>query len=246
MSRLRFRYSKLGKVRFTSHRDMARAWERALRRAEVALQYTQGFSPRPKLAFGLALPTGCESLAEYVDVWVDETRSSAGLSGSIQDVASNIGSMLPEGVDVMNCLTVDEEVTSLQEEISFCSWVVEVSSVSTRQLSEAVAGSLAASALEVKRERKGRLVTDDIRPQILNLSVENSGDYSLLHADLGTRPRGVRPAELAQALGSTLTGLTLGRARRTNQWIERDGSLAEHLPMPELITAAASAPGRVL
>ena len=61
---VRLRYAKVGKVRWTSHRDAARIWERALRRAELAVAYTEGFSPRPRLHFGLALPTGYESDAE--------------------------------------------------------------------------------------------------------------------------------------------------------------------------------------
>src|SRR5204862_7253907 len=70
--KLRIRFTKLGKVRFTSHRDIARMWERAFRRTGVALAYTAGFSPRPKISFGLALPTGHESVAEYLDVELAE------------------------------------------------------------------------------------------------------------------------------------------------------------------------------
>src|SRR5436305_54477 len=66
--RIRLRFAKLGKVRFTSHRDVARMWERALRRASLPVAYTEGFSPRPKLHFGLALGTGHESLGEYLDI----------------------------------------------------------------------------------------------------------------------------------------------------------------------------------
>ena len=66
--KVRFRYAKLGKLRWTSQRDVARMWERALRKAAVPVAYTSGFSPRPKLSFGLALPTGCESVAEYLDI----------------------------------------------------------------------------------------------------------------------------------------------------------------------------------
>src|SRR6059036_543842 len=61
--RVRVRFNKLGKVRWTSHRDVARMWERAFRRARLPVAYTGGFSPRPKVSFGLALPTGCESEA---------------------------------------------------------------------------------------------------------------------------------------------------------------------------------------
>ncbi len=66
--RLRFRFAKTGKIRFTSHRDVARMWERALRRSRLPVAWSQGFSPHPLLSFGLALPTGCESAGEYLDV----------------------------------------------------------------------------------------------------------------------------------------------------------------------------------
>ena len=66
--RVRIRYTVTGKIRFLGHRDVARAWERALRRAGQPVAYSEGFSPRPKLHFGLALSVGHESLAEYVDV----------------------------------------------------------------------------------------------------------------------------------------------------------------------------------
>jgi len=66
--KVRIRFTKQGKVRWTSHRDVARIWERALRRAGLPVAYTEGFSPRPRLSFGLALPTGYESDAEYLDV----------------------------------------------------------------------------------------------------------------------------------------------------------------------------------
>ena len=60
--RQRVRFTKRGKVRFLSHRDLARVWERALRRAGIRVAYSEGFSPRPKVSFGLALSTWYESL----------------------------------------------------------------------------------------------------------------------------------------------------------------------------------------
>lgn len=90
---LRLKYSKLGKVRFLGHRDVARLWERVLRRAGLPLVYTQGFSPHPKLAFGLALPVGWESTAEYLDVWTSAEVSS-------DDLKAAVSAVLPEGMDV--------------------------------------------------------------------------------------------------------------------------------------------------
>ncbi|MDZ7732520.1 MAG: TIGR03936 family radical SAM-associated protein [Acidimicrobiia bacterium] len=66
--RVRLRYTKLGRVRFIGHRDVARVWERAWRKARLPIAYSEGFSPRPKMHFGLALSTGYESWAEYVDI----------------------------------------------------------------------------------------------------------------------------------------------------------------------------------
>ena len=65
---VRLQYTKRGKVRWISHRDVARAFERAFRIAQLPLAFTEGFSPRPKVSFGLALSTGYESDAEYLDV----------------------------------------------------------------------------------------------------------------------------------------------------------------------------------
>ena len=75
--KLRLRYAKRGKVRFTSHRDTARIWERAMRRAGVPVATSAGFTPRPRLSFGLALPTGAESVAEYLDVEVLDDAMTA-------------------------------------------------------------------------------------------------------------------------------------------------------------------------
>ena len=72
MKCLRVRYTKRGKIRFIGHRDVARIWERTLRKANIPVLYSQGFSPHPRISFGLALPTGFESEAEYVDIHLGE------------------------------------------------------------------------------------------------------------------------------------------------------------------------------
>src|SRR6186997_871935 len=72
---VRLRYTKRGKVRWISHRDVARALERAFRITKLPLAFTEGFSPRPRVSFGLALSTGHESDAEYLDlVFADEVE----------------------------------------------------------------------------------------------------------------------------------------------------------------------------
>ncbi len=226
--KLRVRFTKVGKVRFTSHRDVARMWERALRRARLPIAYTAGFSPRPQLSFGLALPTCCESDAEYLDVAFSQSVDPAAVM--------DLGPMLPDGVDVTAAAELDPGTGSLQELVTTCSWEIAVPSVSPLVLADAVRTVLGAEHLPVERERKGRREADDLRPSIVDLRVaESQSDHAVLVAELGTRPRGVRPVELAGVMGTPF-----GLARRTHQWIERDGSRGE----PLAVDAALAAAGR--
>ena len=94
---LRLQTTKIGKIRFASHRDIAKVWERSLRRAEIPLIYSEGFSPRPKIAFGLALPTGAESECEYLDFHLDDKRYEACRIKSIPEELTNF---LPEGIEI--------------------------------------------------------------------------------------------------------------------------------------------------
>ena len=216
--KIRVRFTKVGRVRWTSHRDVARMWERALRRGQMPVSYTAGFTPRPQLSFGLALPTGCESVAEYLDVALDEAVAPS-------ELARQASSMLPEGVDVVAAAVLEPGTNSLQEDVSSCTWEIHVPGVDAEDLDVAIGRALDADSLPITRERKGRDVVDDLRPSVLALSCAASdSDGAQLLAELGTRPRGVRPSELAQALG-----IELGLARRTCQWIERDGSRWEPL-----------------
>jgi radical SAM-linked protein len=221
--RLRVRFSKLGKVRWTSHRDVARMWERAFRRVTLPLAYTQGFSPRPKVSFGLALPTGHESVAEYLDL---ELAADAPLDAlGVDNLPARLSPALPAGIDVLAATVIDDRAGSLQEEVTSCSWLVEAADVTATELSELVAQALAADSLVVTRERKGRTVSDDIRPGILSIE----GDGTVLRCDLATQPRGLRPSELLTALRP---GLEEGSVRRVHQWIERDGARWEPIPLP--------------
>jgi radical SAM-linked protein len=228
--RLRVRFSKKGKVRWTSHRDVARMWERALRRIRLPVAYSEGFSPRPRLSFGLALPTGYESVAEYLDVEIDERLASGGPDDlDVSSLPSLLGDALPEGVDVLAVAALEGRVPSLQHDVTSCSWELEIVGVSPERTAGLVEKALGASQLFVTRERKGRQVTDDVRAAIISLGVLGARQGgALLATELATQPRGVRPQELLKAVGPELEA---GRACRTHQWIERDGARWEPLSL---------------
>jgi len=211
--RLRLRFSKAGRVRFTSHRDVARMWERALRRSGLPVAYSQGFVPHPLISFGLALPTGCESDGEYLDVRLGIEQPA---ETPVAQLPTVLSALLPEGIEVQAAAFVAETEGSLQQEVGSCT---------CRELAERVEKVLASPILMVRRERKGRPTEDDVRPAILALSTTGSRGH--MRAELATRGLGVRPGDLVTALG---TDAVLGRARRTHQWIERDGARFEPLP----------------
>ena len=161
LRRLRLRFSKTGKIRFTSHRDVARMWERALRRSGLPVAYSQGFVPHPLVSFGLALPTGCESQGEYLDV-----RLGAAAPGEtpVAELPAALTPLLPEGIDVQAAALVGAAEGSLQQEVAWCDWELEVLGVPGEELRERVDNVLAAPVLTVRRQRKGREIDDDVRP----------------------------------------------------------------------------------
>ena len=253
--RIRFRFSKLGKIRFTSQRDVARMWERALRRARMPLAYTEGFSPRPQLSFGLALPTGAESLAEYVDVALDPVRAEE-MGLDLATLPATLNGLLPEGLEIEEAVPVERSKDSLQQMVTSCSWTMRLAGPTRDELSSSVDALLAAPSVIITRERKGREELDDLRPSVLALAVADvtadlaedpTGRTVGLVAELSTQPRGVRPVELlrgliavsAVAAHGTIDGPAdsgrpgstpvLDRACRTQQWIERDGLRTEPL-----------------
>ena len=230
--RVRIRFTKTGKVRFTSHRDVARMWERALRKADLPVAYTEGFSPRPKLHFGLALSTGHESEAEYVD---------ADLLGEVDLVGlpARATVALPDGLLVTGAMVIPPGTPSLQEDVLATRWLIVLDGVTHEDAEEAVAVALAAPALVLTRARKGESRRDDVRPAIEALTVADTPDGPQLDATLATQPRGLRPAELLAAVfpRHPEPEHLWRRVLRVQQFIERDGSRRELSPL-----AAAPAP----
>ena len=236
--RLRIRYSKKGKVRFISHRDVARIWERALRRVGVSVAYSQGFSPRPKLSFGLALSTGHESEAEFLDLELsDEDGDWTAVRG--EDLAARLRAALPVGLAVVAIAPV-EKGDSLQQAVTSCTWAIEVDDVDREYMDAWVVGVLSREEIVVERERKGKPVVEDLRPHVLALDVTGTTETGIrLSADLGTQPRALRPTELLAAVDPPLTARTVCRM---NQWMSQGDDREEPLMAPTVPAPSARVP----
>jgi radical SAM-linked protein len=223
---VRVRYAKRGKVRWISHRDVARAFERALRIEQLPLAFTLGFSPRPKVSFGLALSTGYESEAEYLDL---ELASPIDL----EPLPARLTAALPVGLEVDAVVALEERAPALQEVVAAVTWQVEVTDddgevIPVELLTELVERANRAAVLEVTQVRKGRASVADVRPAIRRLEVLDG----TLEMELLTQPRGAKPSEVVAAIAgfsSPAVTLVVGRAVRTHQWIERDGARCEPL-----------------
>jgi len=242
--RIRLRYRKLGKVRFTSHRDVARCWERAFRTSGLPVASTEGFSPRPKMHFGLALSTSHESLGEYLDLDLRDPESE---QVDLEALPKFLSPHLPDGIDIEAVAVIDRSEPSLQESVTSCTWQIEVPGMTAEELEVAVARVLIAATLPIVRERKGKPVSDDLRPGIVHLEVRDvipeadPASGAVLYAELATQPRSVRPSELMAVFDPPLEE---GRVRRIHQFINDNGATREPLPpgapLMALTTASAT------
>lgn len=97
VQRIRLRYTKRGRLRFTSHRDFQRAFERALRRAEVPMAYSAGFTPHPRVSYANAAPTGTGSEAEYLEIALAESRDPEKLRELLDE-------SMPTGLDIIDAV----------------------------------------------------------------------------------------------------------------------------------------------
>jgi radical SAM-linked protein len=167
VQKVRLRYAKRGRLRFTSHRDVARAFERAVRRAGVPMAYSQGFNPHPKISWIGASPTGVASEAEYLELQLVEPVDPMRL-------VTALDAAMPDGLDVLD--GVIAAGGQLAERIEASHWRIEVPGVPPDRLRAAVAALLAAGRVEVDRLTKHGMRTLDVRPAIVRAGVSSSGD----------------------------------------------------------------------
>ena len=161
VQKLRLRYTKRGRLRFTSHRDIARAFERALRRAQVPMAYSAGFSPHPKISWVGAAPTGVASEAEYVEISVAERVDLARLQAALDE-------SLPAGIDVVDVVEAPLG-TNLPDRVEASLWRIRLPQVPFETLERAVAAFVAADSVPVTRLMKDGVRQLDARTAVVSM-----------------------------------------------------------------------------
>jgi radical SAM-linked protein len=231
--KVRLCYAKRGKLRFTSHRDVARAFERALRRAGLPMAYSQGYHPHPKVSWLGAAPTGAASEAEYVEIALLEHLDP-------EMVRAQLDAALPDGLAVLEGVLAGPG--ALADRIDASAWRIEVRGVDAAQLREAVELLLAAQTVLVERVTKDGLRSLDARAAIASLAVQDAstvlpepdqlGRCGILVAVVRQVSPAVRPDDVLSALGAVagLPSSVLVKAIRTAQGrLDDDGGLVDPL-----------------
>jgi radical SAM-linked protein len=163
VQRLRVRYAKRGRGRFTSHRDFARAFERALRRAGVPMAYSSGFSPHPRISYANASPTGAASEAEYLEIALSEICDP-------EKVRAALDAALPAGLDIVQ--VVPASPGALADELTGSRWRIDLPGIEPQALANAVERFLAATSITVERMTRTGLREFDARSAVLSLTIE--------------------------------------------------------------------------
>ena len=202
--RLRITFAKGEEIKYISHLDLMRLWERALRRARVPLAYSHGFNPRPQMAVAAPLPVGFTSRGEVMDV-VLERRFSPYNAVSTSEFARCLTPHLPPGLALLSVEEVHSKLPSLQSQVCAAEYRVTVSWVGSEEemegklLAEQVRQLLSAGQLPRQRRDKDY----DLRPLIEDLWVEGKeADGWVLGMRLRAGSQGTgRPDEVLDALG---------------------------------------------
>jgi len=190
VQRLRIRYAKRGRLRFSSHRDFSRAFERAVFRARIPMAYSSGFNPHPRISYAGAAPTGSASEAEYLEIGLAQVVDPASVHADLEDA-------LPDGLDVLE--VVESPGGSLAELLTASRWTILLAGDGSPHAA-AVPRFLAADEILVQRMTKKGLREFDCRVAVVSLDVTTLATGTLLDLVLRHTVPAVRPDDVLTGL----------------------------------------------
>jgi len=201
--RLRITFAKLGAMKYIGHLDLAKTWERILRRAQIGLAYSQGFNARPKMHLPSPLPLGFTSSAEIIDIWLREPIPIAGL-------AERLTAVSPPGLPIQHIQEIPLKSPSVQAILRSSVYTLTLREGELPDLAARVADLLAQPS--ILRERRDKAY--DLRPLIMDLVAV---DPKTLQMELVITPQGTagRPDEVAEALGTAAADWAIHRTAIT-------------------------------
>ena len=197
MQRLRLKFGRSHDLKFISHLDLMRLWERAIRRAGLPLAYSEGFTPHPRIALAAPLSLGITSEAELMDIYLIRWISP-------QNVVIALNQQLPQGIDVLDAGPVGINVPSLQSQVRFVEYKVEIEmEEAITDVKSGIHSLLSTKELQWQHERDTGTRRYDLRALIDDVwFIEHTGPVCLLGMRLRCDSKGTgRPEQVIKALG---------------------------------------------
>ena len=190
--RVRMTYVKLGNLRFIGHLDLQRLFERALRRTNLPLRYTQGFSPHMRINLASALPLGFIGEAEQMDFWLNQ-------DAPLDEISNRLSKSLPAELILKNLQAIDNQQPSLQASLLSSEFEIALpADVDPQALQIEIDTLLDQDSLPVQRRKK----TVDLKSLILTWQLDGQAAKTLLIVSMKATPlENGRPDELLVLLG---------------------------------------------
>jgi radical SAM-linked protein len=225
LHRLRVVFEKLGDTRFISHLDLTNTMNRALRRALLPVAYTEGFSPRPRTAFGPPLPLFVEGARELSDFELTE-------SVPVDEVIRRMNEVLPTGIRLLEGGYIPNKTSSITAAIRRASYRVESREGALDLAPDHLTAFLARESITITKESKGQKKTVDVRPAIVSLAVRDGG----LDAVVEASPQ--RSLNIFDLLNALIPGTVAAESSRFR--VVRTAFTLEEAPAPAVDSAGAA------
>jgi len=186
------RYAKRGKMRFASHLDVARAFERGVRRAGLPIAYSAGFTPHPKISYAGGAPTGVASEAEYLSLTLtSRTEADA--------VRERLNVALPDGIDVI-AVTAEDSGGLPASRLTASEWQVALPGLRPDDVVPVVQKFLALTEAPVERLTSKGMRRMDARAAVVSLDAHDTGAGTALRMTVRHTAPAVRPDDVLNAL----------------------------------------------
>ncbi len=209
MNRLRIRFKRGEEIKFISHLDLIRVWQRAFRRAGVVLAYSEGFNPHPRISLASPLALGITAEAELMDVYTVQAMSSHAFTAMVAPE-------LPVGLSISQVFPMPLEAPTLQAQIRFAEFEVRVHVNDPELVKQKVASLLACETFPWQHQRDTGIKSYDLRKLVDNLWLVSFEDgVAVLGMKLRCDSEGAgRPEQVVKALGLDVP-LSINRTRLT-------------------------------
>lgn len=230
--RVRLYYEKGEAIKFISHMDEFRMWERTIRRADLPLLYKQGFNPQPHMQFAAPLGVGITGVREPLDIIFAPPLP-------IDELDERMRAKLPPGVQIHSMEEVPLKTDTLQSRLIGADYTIiiyaEPDEIPEGQIAESIETFLAQDVVWMERERKSRKYTYNLRPLIYDLRYEGynaeTEEHSIFVRVQSREGATGRPDELVSAMGLDAYARTLRRDRIYSSIEAEDAALFEQYPV---------------